>query len=338
MSSGHFSSESSSHRSSCSSARRRREERRSRKDEKRRRARKAAKRERKERKRARKEDKKESSRYRRQHRGEPEEGGLGSSKYHHSWHEAHEAAAARMFDDSFEARLREEALAEADEGGFGWAEDLETAGQMSGDWFADVANQMEEMRAQRTANQENARYERLRKVRERRAEVEAERLRWQQAVLDEEEAEAKRREGVKKRRAADELKVAHEAYEARWRQFLQLGDELSMVDIPWPCDAPTAGASGDAQYAMKVAKVILPSGGGNIDAAARRKILQAEQRRWHPDKFIARWGAQLESTGRNAVLDRVKSVSQALNALMSDESLYASADGEVGPFPPPGHW
>ena len=40
--------------------------------------------------------------------------------------------------------------------------------------------------------------------------------------------------------------------------------------------------------------------------------------RWHPDKFEARFGRRLKATDRTQILDRVKSVSQALNALAAD--------------------
>ena len=50
----------------------------------------------------------------------------------------------------------------------------------------------------------------------------------------------------------------------------------------------------------------------------RRKRLRLELMRWHPDKFEARFGRRLKAADRSRVLDRVKSVSQALNALGAD--------------------
>ncbi len=39
--------------------------------------------------------------------------------------------------------------------------------------------------------------------------------------------------------------------------------------------------------------------------------------RWHPDKFDARFGRRLAAADRQQILDRVKGISQALNALGS---------------------
>lgn len=50
----------------------------------------------------------------------------------------------------------------------------------------------------------------------------------------------------------------------------------------------------------------------------RRKRLRLELMRWHPDKFEARFGRRLRAADRPRILDRVKSVSQALNALAAD--------------------
>ena len=50
----------------------------------------------------------------------------------------------------------------------------------------------------------------------------------------------------------------------------------------------------------------------------RRKRLRLELMRWHPDKFEARFGRRLRAADRSRILDRVKSVSQALNALAAD--------------------
>ncbi|EOD16712.1 hypothetical protein EMIHUDRAFT_244740 [Emiliania huxleyi CCMP1516] len=44
---------------------------------------------------------------------------------------------------------------------------------------------------------------------------------------------------------------------------------------------------------------------------------EAELRRWHPDKFVARWGARLCPAEREAILARVTAVSQCLTQLMA---------------------
>ena len=53
----------------------------------------------------------------------------------------------------------------------------------------------------------------------------------------------------------------------------------------------------------------------NTEAAQRRRVIQIELRRWHPDKFTAKWGKRLLASEAEAVLVGVKQVAQALNNL-----------------------
>ena len=53
-----------------------------------------------------------------------------------------------------------------------------------------------------------------------------------------------------------------------------------------------------------------------MDGAARRRAVQAELRRWHPDKFVARWGSRFPAEEREALLLRVKQVAQCLTELL----------------------
>ena len=55
----------------------------------------------------------------------------------------------------------------------------------------------------------------------------------------------------------------------------------------------------------------------NTEAAQRRRVIQNELRRWHPDKFTAKWGKRLFASEAEAVLVGVKQVAQALNNLYS---------------------
>lgn len=241
-------------------------------------------------------------------------------------------------DVCFEARLRDEMLAEGDDGGFGWVEDMETAGQMSGDWFTGVANELEGLRRQRARDRERAAAERAHAVHKRRASTEAEQRQWQQAMLEEVEADAARREEVKRRRAAAAHVAAHHSYEAGWLALGKHEGSISLEDVPWPCEHPAAeGSSGDAGFAERIGRVVLPAGGSGMDVVTRRKALQVEQRRWHPDKFTSRWGGRLMESTREAVLERVKQVSQALNALISDETILGGDGPEAGPRPPSRH-
>ena len=47
----------------------------------------------------------------------------------------------------------------------------------------------------------------------------------------------------------------------------------------------------------------------------RRLAYRAASLRWHPDKFVQSFGAQLVPSEREAVLKRVTEVSQAINAI-----------------------
>jgi hypothetical protein len=249
---------------------------------------------------------------------------------------AHDSGAYSGIDVCFEARLRDEMLAEGDEGGFGWAEDMETAEQASGDWFTGVADELEGLRRQRAQDRERAAAERAQAVHTRRATTEAEQRRWQQAMLKEEEADAARREEVKRKRAAAAHADAHRSYEAGWLALGKHEGSITLEDVPWPDERPAAeGSSGDAGFVERIGRAVLPAGGVGMDVGTRRKALQVEQRRWHPDKFTARWGARLMESTREAVLERVKQVSQALNSLISDESILGGGGPEAGPMPPP---
>ena len=58
----------------------------------------------------------------------------------------------------------------------------------------------------------------------------------------------------------------------------------------------------------------------SMDGAARRRAVQAELRRWHPDKFVARYGGALLPTERNEILEGVTRISQCLTELLQRES------------------
>lgn len=77
---------------------------------------------------------------------------------------------------------------------------------------------------------------------------------------------------------------------------------LAYGDIPW-IDEPTPEAFNS---------LVLCGAEGPAEV---KKRLRMELVRWHPDKFVGRFGARLAPTDRERVLERVKGMSQALNAL-----------------------
>ena len=61
--------------------------------------------------------------------------------------------------------------------------------------------------------------------------------------------------------------------------------------------------------------VLLPLGAGASTPEEKRRRLRSELVRWHPDKFVSKFGARLAEGDRQRVLDRVNATSQLLNAL-----------------------
>ena len=53
-------------------------------------------------------------------------------------------------------------------------------------------------------------------------------------------------------------------------------------------------------------------------SADRRRAFRTANLRWHPDRFVQAWGGLLAADERDAVLQRVTEVSQAINALNAE--------------------
>lgn len=56
---------------------------------------------------------------------------------------------------------------------------------------------------------------------------------------------------------------------------------------------------------------------GVQNAAERKKRLRLELMRWHPDKFVAKFGGRVIGKDKERVAEGVKRVSQMLNSLGS---------------------
>ena len=54
---------------------------------------------------------------------------------------------------------------------------------------------------------------------------------------------------------------------------------------------------------------------GTTTVEERRKRSRAELMRWHPDKFIAKFGARLAAEDRPQILAHVNAMSQLLNSV-----------------------
>ena len=58
---------------------------------------------------------------------------------------------------------------------------------------------------------------------------------------------------------------------------------------------------------------------GTSSPDEERKRIRTELLRWHPDRFANKFGTRLRASDRDRVLERVKQVSQMLNALTTKE-------------------
>ncbi|XP_045436373.1 NF-kappa-B inhibitor-like protein 1 isoform X2 [Pipistrellus kuhlii] len=76
-------------------------------------------------------------------------------------------------------------------------------------------------------------------------------------------------------------------------------------DVPWPCPG---GGDPEAMAAALVAR-----GPPLAEKEALRRYLRAQQVRWHPDRFLQRFGSQIEAWELGRVMGAVTALSQALN-------------------------
>lgn len=98
-------------------------------------------------------------------------------------------------------------------------------------------------------------------------------------------------------------------YEARWHTFATADKTrvIRMTDVPWLVE----DAKEDQQ---QLTSFVLY---GAVTAEERRKRSRAELMRWHPDKFIAKFGSRLDVKDKKSILDKVNEISQLLNTINS---------------------
>ena len=98
-------------------------------------------------------------------------------------------------------------------------------------------------------------------------------------------------------------------HEKRWQAF-EAGppDSLTPADVPWP-PSPEAML---AHYTRERA------GDEPVKASHLKLAFKQVSLRWHPDKFVGKFGAKMAEAHREAVLDRVKGVAQAVNSSYED--------------------
>jgi len=95
-------------------------------------------------------------------------------------------------------------------------------------------------------------------------------------------------------------------YEERYKSVLGSGKAgLTFADIPWP------SKQGEAMD-ISVLFDKMETGGDEY-----KKYLRDQQIRWHPDKFMQRFGARVDISDKDKILARVTVLSQKLNQLKS---------------------
>lgn len=259
-------------------------------------------------------------------------------------HEGGSRAARQTEEEAWNARLREESLFEQAEAGvssfgaWGDADDYADAdGENGEDWFSAVAAEVAARNAQR--------------AREAREKAEAaaaaawgartaERRGWKHPASAESDGTAAAEE---RQRRAEEAFRRLQQQEQRARELALRAEARSRYITAWLRLQPPSEASGGATAALETLhavdfpwptrsvldglRFVRPLTADEVglhvlsdeempDTHSRRKALRAELRRWHPDKFVARYGGRIAAAERQAVLLLVKAVSQCLNELV----------------------
>ncbi|KAK9805018.1 hypothetical protein WJX73_002321 [Symbiochloris irregularis] len=134
---------------------------------------------------------------------------------------------------------------------------------------------------------------RARQDREARAREESERIleeerrkdaAWRQAVLQ------------------GDIGARKASYEARWHTFINSqAPQIAMADVPWLLQ--------DKDDARAIVLY------GTSSPKEERKTIRTELLRWHPDRFSNKFGSRLLPSDKDAILQRVKHISQMLNSL-----------------------
>ena len=129
--------------------------------------------------------------------------------------------------------------------------------------------------------------------------------------------------------------AARRQYTAQWSELLArrpLGtgpalpaDCIRFAHMPWPSRAwldaalvhPRRRGWATGLEPAEVQSLVVPP---EVSSTAARSALMFELRRWHSDKFEARYDGALLPAERDEILEGVKVVTQCLTALLQSES------------------
>lgn len=123
-----------------------------------------------------------------------------------------------------------------------------------------------------------------------------------------EEARERMREQFDKRTARDqtvEVLKTRMKYEERYKLCLENKDKqtLTFDDVPWPS---VKSERSDINVLFDLM---------DKDSSEYKKYLRDQQIRWHPDKFLQRFGGKLSASEKEKIMKRVTLLSQDLNKL-----------------------
>jgi hypothetical protein len=117
--------------------------------------------------------------------------------------------------------------------------------------------------------------------------------------------------------------------ERRWSKFDQRWESLDASaatsrlpltynDIPWPPKMAKLLDRKVSEREKKSSSSSSSAGGGAAAAAAKKKIYRELLLRWHPDKFMQKYGKRVRAGGdEDRIKERVDAVAKALSASMA---------------------
>lgn len=135
-------------------------------------------------------------------------------------------------------------------------------------------------------------------------------------------------------KAAGSATLKRASYEARWEFFCtkNKGKIAKFSDIPWILTLPSGNSTTstginqtNASYLSELEQILLHTATDATDNAvdSRKQILRRELIRWHPDKFIGKFGAILDPGDREKILGAVTETSQLLTQLLTQTTTAA---------------
>lgn len=112
---------------------------------------------------------------------------------------------------------------------------------------------------------------------------------------------------------------------------------IGYAEVPWPplgCEEYLLGLAAWEQQQQQAGQVQARDASEGCPAVvvqrAQRRAYARACLRWHPDKFVARWGPRLEPADRDRILERVQALSQGLNEAWDALQRRAEAGGGDG--------